>query len=318
MARRSLEGFARLAGATTVVTLVLVALVGTVRATNSGLACPTYPGCFGFWDFLPPADVNVWLEHSHRLLAGVVGFMILGLAVWAVARFRDRGDLVWPAVGALLAVGVQAALGAFVVLRQLMAELVTAHLGMSMAVVALLALLTVNARREPGPRAALDPAGRRLARTSAAVAALTYLQILVGGHVSGVGAGLAFVDRPWLGVVALGPIERDIDAWNVAHRVLAVVVVVAIGVLVRAARGQAGWLRLLPHIASGLVVLQVLLGVANLWTGLSFLTVIPHLAVASWIWTALVLHAILARDGGAPRRDREPAAPEPALALGGR
>jgi heme A synthase len=50
----------------------------------------------------------------------------------------------------------------------------------------------------------------------------------------------------------------------------------------------------LPMWAATLVVLQIALGVANLFNGADFLTVIPHLAVASWIWTTLVFLVFLA------------------------
>ncbi len=298
--RTPLRGFARLAVVTAVVALAVVALGGVVRATDSGLACPTWPGCFYAGDFVPQRDLSVWLEHSHRLLAGALGLLIAGGLGWALLRHRDRPRIVWPLAAASAAVLVQAALGAAVVLFQLQAELVTAHLGMGMAVVGLLLFVALEAAQgtSSGERAGGD---RRLARTSLAVAALTYVQILVGGHVTGVGAGLVYAGSPLLGIATFAPIERESQLFNVAHRVLAVALVVAIGVLVRRtkASGATGWLARLPHVASALVVLQVLLGVANLWSGLSPLSVIPHLAVASWIWAVLVLHAALASRAAA-------------------
>jgi len=311
-----LPGLARLAALTAVVALAVVALGGVVRATDNGLACPTWPGCFSGGDFVPRADVGVWLEHSHRLLAGVLGLLIAGALLWALLRHRDRRPIVWALAAAAAAVLVQAALGAAVVLFQLRAELVTAHLGMGMAVVALLVVVALEAAQGPAPAAARD---RRLLRTSLAVAALTYVQILVGGHVTGVGAGLVYADSPFLGVATFAPIARESQLFNVAHRVLAVALVVAIGVLVsRTLRsGATGWLARLAHVASGLVVLQVLLGVANLWSGLSPLSVIPHLAVASWLWAVLVAHAALAArrvPAGSVTRDRDRGAPARELA----
>jgi cytochrome c oxidase assembly protein subunit 15 len=294
--RLRLSAFQRLAIATVLATLALIAIGGAVRATDSGLACPTWPGCFSAGDFLPPAGLNVWLEHTHRLAAGVVGLMIAALLVWAVVRHRDRPSVLWPAVGAAVAVNVQAALGALVVLHLLRAELVTAHLGMGMAVVGFLLYLTVNVSLPRPSRA--QGAGRdlRLARASLAAAGLTYLQILVGGHVTGVGAGLAYVDFPALGLVTFAPVGSEAEAYNVVHRVLAVLLLAGVMVLFARARrlGASGWLLRLPRIAAWLVALQVLLGIANLASGLSFLSVIPHLAVASWLWAVLVLQTVLA------------------------
>ena len=291
------SGFSRLAVVTAGISLLLVAIGGAVRATDSGLACPTWPGCFSAGDFLPPAGLSVWLEHTHRLVAGLVGILVAVQAIWAIARYRHRAWIVWPAVTAAVAVVVQAALGALVVLNLLRAELVTAHLGMGMLVVACLLLIAVNAT-SPASGVPESPASRRFARAAVGVTGLTLVQILVGGHVTGIAAGLAFTNNgfPFLGLFSFAPVTSAPQAFNVAHRLLAVALAAAVMALVWLARrsGQQGWLLRLPRIAAWLVVVQIAIGVGNLVTELSFLTVIPHLAVASWIWTALVLTSVLA------------------------
>ena len=301
---RRLDAFQRFAVATLAAALLLVALGGAVRATDSGLACPDWPRCYGLW--IPPADVHIWLEHSHRLLAGGVGLMIAALLVWALARRRRREVLV-PTVAAAVLVNVQAALGAVVVLRLLQAELVTAHLGLAMVVVACLVVLVVGDRRPAVPKAERGPRDLAFARTSAVIAGLTFLQILVGGHVTGINAGLVFTDFPLYDGALFPPITSEREAIHVAHRLLAFVLAGGVGYLcwqavrLRRAHRAAGtwtarqrWLVTLPGWAAALVAVQIALGVANLWTGALYVTVIPHLAVASWIWAVLVLHALLA------------------------
>lgn len=305
MASNPLNGFQRLAVATTALALGLVALGGAVRATDSGLACPDWPACFGQW--VPPADLNMWLEHSHRLLAGVVAMAIAVLAVWAVARWRHRPSVLWPSVAALVLVVVQAALGAVVVLQLLQAELVTAHLGMAMVVLACLVGLTIASSDAPVSRGDDTGGLRRLAWTSTAVAGVCLAQILVGGHVTGIGAGLVYTDFPLMGGSVVPAVATQREAFHVAHRLLAyllaggVVYLCAVALQTRRAQLLAGawareqrWLVTLPLCAALLVAVQIVLGVANLFNGASFVTVIPHLAVASWIWTVLVAHALLA------------------------
>ncbi len=302
----NLGGFQRLSIVTLVTTLVLVALGGAVRATDSGLACPTWPGCFTAGDFVPALQLNVWLEHSHRLIAGVVGLQIAALLVWAIARYRHRRAILWSTVVAAVAVNVQATLGALVVLRLLRAELVTAHLGMAMLILGCLTFLVVRATTivEPRLTAARD---LRFAHVAAGVAALCYVQILIGGHVTGINAGLVFTDFPLMGGAIFPEITTEREAFHVAHRVVAYLLAGAVGFLVlrakryqrelsAAGRWDAGqrWLVRLPRLAALLVGFQIVLGVANLFNGASFLTVIPHLAVASWLWTVLAFTAVLA------------------------
>jgi cytochrome c oxidase assembly protein subunit 15 len=299
--------FQRLAVVALVTSLVLVALGGAVRATDSGLACPTWPGCFYAGDFVPALQLNVWLEHSHRLVAGAVGLMIAALLVWAIVRYRHRRAILVVTVVAAVAVNVQAALGALVVLRLLQAELVTAHLGMAMLVVACLVYLVVHAGTADEPRPPRGAPHRRFAVVAAAVAALCFVQILVGGHVTGINAGLVYTDFPLMGGALFPPVATEREAFHVAHRLLAYVLTGAIVVLCaeavrhRRVLSSSGlwddrqrWLVKLPMWAATLVLVQIALGVANLQNGASFLTVIPHLAVASWIWTTLVFTTLLA------------------------
>ncbi|CAN5891846.1 hypothetical protein BH23ACT8_BH23ACT8_09930 [soil metagenome] len=306
--RDPLRRFRWLAVVTLVASLALVALGGAVRATDSGLACPTWPGCFSAGDFVPALQLNVWLEHSHRLVAGAVGLAIAALLVWAITRFRHQRGVLLATVAAAVLVNVQAALGALVVLRLLQAELVTAHLGMAMLVVACLAYLVVSAGRgQAQPDASRRDLG--LARTSMLVTGLCFVQILVGGHVTGIAAGLAYTDFPLMGGAVFPEITSEREAFHAAHRFLAYALVLAVAYLcARAARyrrehpaAPSRSVRL-PLWAAGLVVIQVGIGVGNLYSGTSWLTVIPHLAVASWIWVVLVLGTMHAY------RDAEPAA----------
>jgi heme a synthase len=318
---RRTQPFRRFAAATLVATLALIALGGAVRATDSGLACPDWPRCYGLW--IPPADLHIWLEHSHRLAAGVVGLMIAALLVWALVRHRRREILV-PTIVAAVLVNVQAALGAVVVLRLLQAELVTAHLGMALLVVGCLAYLAVGYRRPLLPAAERPPRDLAFARAAAVVAALAFVQSLVGAHVTGINAGLVFTDFPLYGGALVPEIVSEREAFHVAHRLLAYTLAGGVAYLcwravgLRRAHTAAGtWtaglgrLLALPFVAAGLVVVQIVLGVANLWNGASFVTVIPHLAVASWIWTLLVLLALLAyQHAGRPLIPGTPQTPK--------
>src|SRR5262245_3887574 len=62
----------------------LIVLGGVVRATGSGLACPDWPLCHG--RLVPPLQVQVLLEWTHRLVALLVSTAVLALTAWTVVR----------------------------------------------------------------------------------------------------------------------------------------------------------------------------------------------------------------------------------------
>src|SRR6266516_2682120 len=297
--------FQRLAVATTTATFLLIAVGGLVRATDSGLGCPDWPRCFG--KLTPPPNLHAWIEHSHRLVAAVVIVLVALTVVVAWTTSQSRA-IRWASIGALAMVISQAVLGAIVVWAKLEAESVTLHLATALALVALLEFITFRSRWGPagGPGRS-----RRFTRLAMAGAGLTYAQMLVGSTVTGHDAGLAYpagVLVPNLGLSA--------TQLQFAHRLLATIVgIVVISIYARARMTQRAHptITRLAGYAAGLVLVQIVLGVANVADRLSALTVVPHLAVGSLLWGtmfALVLHA----DRFAGTAERDPAEPAPTAA----
>lgn len=303
-----LRGVRRLSVATAFGTLLLIAMGGLVRATDSGLACPDWPACYGKW--IPPADVNIWFEHSHRLWAGVIAIAIAWLAVWTWWRFRDRPALWGLGLAALVLVLVQAGLGAAVVLLQLRAGLVTSHLGMSLVVVGCLIVLAVLARPPVAPSSG---ATRQVGRWAAAVGGLVFLQALLGGQATGKGAAFVFNAVPiWLADDAWTGQARE---WlHVTHRAGGYVVATAVVVFALAVRRRGRtdpmlprWTGTLAWLAVALVTAQVALGIANVLTRAGVVSAVAHLTVASWLWATFVL--VTARGLLTPTTDDHVASP---------
>jgi heme A synthase len=77
----------RLAAAAAFLTLVLIVAGGVVTNTDSGLACPDWPTCFG--SAMPKMAGNVAIEHTHRLIATAVGLCTVALVVLTLRRARQ-------------------------------------------------------------------------------------------------------------------------------------------------------------------------------------------------------------------------------------
>jgi protoheme IX farnesyltransferase len=299
--------FQKLAIATTVSTVFLVAVGGLVRATGSGLGCPGWPTCFGRW--IPPLEYHAIIEYTHRLIASIVVLLVAVQAVVAWRRMRPQASIVRPAVAAIGLVLVQAALGGVVVHGGLEATIVALHFATAMALLAFLTVVTANAfrfdprRASPVPAEPTDPALARLAlATAASVGAL----LVVGAYVRAEGAGLAFRDWPLMDG-RLVPTLGGAATLMFVHRVLAALVLVLVlwlAIRTRTSPARPRDLVVLTTLALALFGAQVLVGAANVWSDLSAAAVTAHVALSGTIWSVLVAVAALGRRLAPHKRER--------------
>lgn len=94
----------------------LIWVGGLVTTYDAGMAVPDWPGTYGYNLFLYPYETwllgpfDLFIEHGHRLLGAVVGFVSIGLVI-ASLRFEPRTWAKWTAVAVLVAVIGQGVLG---------------------------------------------------------------------------------------------------------------------------------------------------------------------------------------------------------------
>src|SRR6185503_10018062 len=97
-------------------TWLLLLAGGLVTSTASGLSVPDWPLSFG--TLFPKMEGGVRFEHTHRLIAGTVLCLTIGLTVWVARRVR-RTLVRRLAFLAMAAVVLQALLGGATVLLKL-------------------------------------------------------------------------------------------------------------------------------------------------------------------------------------------------------
>jgi protoheme IX farnesyltransferase len=293
--------FQRLAAATVATTFLLVVIGVAVRATDSGLACPHWPGCFE-GQFLPSLDAGfqVWVEWTHRTVAALIGVLILGLAVLAVVDHRDRRSILLPSLGAVLLVGFQAWLGRETVRLGNTGESVTAHLAAAMALVGLLVYLLV---RSSYPARLAGGGSHRFTLLAAFAAAATFGVLLFGANVTARDAGLVFPDWPLMNG-SLVPVAPDgssgLAALYGAHALHRYVAAVVLAIL--AAVAWVAWRNrsLQPRLARlaaailGTYVLQVIVGALQVATSLAPWTQTLHVALGALLWGGAVALAATA------------------------
>src|SRR5437762_9764173 len=79
----------RFALLTAFATLVLICVGGLVTSHGAGMAVPDWPNTFGYNLFFFPVSQwvgGIFYEHTHRLVASVVGLLVIGLTRWLGGR----------------------------------------------------------------------------------------------------------------------------------------------------------------------------------------------------------------------------------------
>lgn len=265
-----------------IATLLLMAVGSATRVMNAGLACPDWPLCYG--QLVPSQQMNlqVFLEWFHRLDAALVSISamaLVGLSCW-YRRCLPK----WLPLASTFALGLilfQAVLGGLTVTQLLRFDIVTAHLGC--ALLFFITMLVIGCALLPYQGTA---AVGKLPWLGLTAAILVYLQSLLGGLVASQWALHQCFGGDQLCAVMNSHIAGVVPA------TLATLVVVY---MARRSPALHPTLRGLANLAGGMVVLQIILGVATFRLHLQVepLTV-AHQAVGAILLGSLVAFTVLA------------------------
>jgi heme A synthase len=289
----------------------LVILGGVVRVGDAGLGCgPAGSGLHGWplcrGGLLPAAHAHTILEYSHRFLATALVVLLVAV-LWSAVRRSDDRRLLWGAVAALALILPQALLGALTVEYGLSPGLVAAHLGVAMALLAVLVAMALAARGELG-----GGGGSARLRAIGALACLALLATIVaGGLVAGserhgtphedVAAGAHMAcgpDFPSCNGAFMPFGEGEMVDIQLAHRTAMLLAVALILALALALRAQGrDTLAMAMFMVLGT---QVWLGAMNVWAGESAGLIVAHLTVATLLWLLVAGALALSLRGNSP------------------
>jgi heme A synthase len=300
-------GYRRLALATGAATFALIVLGGVVRVSDSGLGCGPagsglngWPLCEG--DVVPGLDLNAVVEYAHRALAGIVGLLILILAVLAWRRCRANRGIVRASAAAAVLVVAQGLLGAATVEENLEERLVAAHLALAMLLLALLVYVWRASRPEVIGAPPAD-GGPRFRWLAGGAQAAVFATIVAGGYMAGTqnygradyqpGDGAHHAcgkEFPTCNGDLLPFGQARLVDIHLTHRVfmyIASVLVVALVVLALRRRPSPGVVRF-AKATLALLAAQILVGALNVWLDEYEVLIVAHLTLATLLWATLV------------------------------
>lgn len=275
-----------------------------VRATGAGAGCGAHwPVCNGTVIPRDPSTKTL-IEYTHRLSSGLSLLLVVGLFAWAV-RAVPRGHTVRRAAGATLVLMlVEAALGAGLVLLELVALDASVRRAVAMSLHLINTFFLLAALGTCVWHAFAGPARARLRGSAPVLLAVAgFMLVGVSGAIAALGDTLSQhgVDNAFVQLLI---------GLRVAHPIIALAESLLLGSVALAlwtrrpdARGPVAGL-------AGLFFLQLVLGAMNVALQAPVWMQLVHLLVADCTWLALVVLARVALTG--PETAAAVAEPAPA------
>jgi cytochrome c oxidase assembly protein subunit 15 len=302
---------------TAVVAVGLIVAGATVTSTGSGDAVPDWPLSYG--TLTPPMTGGILYEHTHRIVAGLTGFLIAILAIWLWIK-EPRRWVRWLGTVTLLAVVVQAVLGGLRVLvvstdavQDAAAQITGAiepariaiavtHAFLAQSILCLLFAIALFTSRswlsgkDEISHIRMDTKYRSLAIV---MVGAVFLQLILGALVRHTGAGLIIPDFP-LSFGRIIPPFGDLPynpnapfpmtpgeigfkvALHFSHRVVALAILGLVSFLFVVYRKAAPFDKL-AWMLLFLTIIQIILGAFNIWTAKSVYSTVPHVVIGALI-----------------------------------
>jgi len=316
---RPLHWFAVL---TAVATFLLLGAGGLVTSHEAGMSVPDWPNSYGYNMFAFPISKwtgGIFYEHTHRLWASVVGLMTTILAVW-LWRKDSRKWMKGLGVIAFLLVVAQGVLGGLRVTMK-MDSLGIFHGVVAQTFFVLTCAITLFTSRfwiELAAKQKTFPVPRGLRSHVLFVTILIFLQLVLGATMRHQHAGLAISDFPlahgkiWpdtnpdaiarynaerMEITNVNPITAFQIILQMFHRIVALVIFAGVAAAMGLAVKRLGKKDSLTKLAIfwlALIILQIVLGIATIWTNKAADVATAHVLVGALSLVTGALWCIIA------------------------
>jgi len=187
-----------------VVTLFLILLGALVKSTESGLSVPDWPTTYGKFMFAYPLNKmagGIKYEHTHRMLASIVGLLTLILAIWMLRVEKLAAWIKRLGIFAFLTVVAQGVLGGLTVLFFLPVWLSTLHgvLAQTFFLVIIFIAYAFSIERHQRWNIEEESYNPQFLRWAIVLMGMVYIQLIIGNIMRHDQAGLAIPDFPTMG-----------------------------------------------------------------------------------------------------------------------
>jgi cytochrome c oxidase assembly protein subunit 15 len=305
---------------------VVILLGAFTRLSHAGLGCPDWPGCYGF-SHIPTESTDIkaanqafpeqpyeyqkaWPEMVHRYSAGMLGLMVLALALLSLKK--ENNQAIIHSFGLLILVTFQAALGMWTVTMKLHPGIVMSHLMGGFTTLVLLGSLSSRYFCEFKSSISFKQQSE-FKRLSVFALIVLALQIILGGWTSANYAATVCVELPicqgdWFsdsdfvaGFTVWGQGAENYEfgildaaariAIHSSHRIGAIIATIVLAFLSYQLISQKTnrTLNKIGHSLAGLLLIQVMLGIFNIIFQLPLYNAVAHNGVGALLLLTIVL-----------------------------
>lgn len=303
-------------------TFLLIFAGALVKSNNAGLSVPDWPTTFGQNMYAYPLSQmkgGVVYEHSHRLLASVIGLLTLIVTLWLpIVEKRDWMRLL--GFISLSLVILQGLLGGLTVRMGLPDWVSILHGILAQTFFVVTILLAYGLSKERENRVASEigsPVGVRVGNRAACAVGVVFLQLFLGALMRHKEAGLAIPDFPMMGhtwfptfdaawlagvnatlqAIHAAPVTMGMVYTHLAHRFGALLVILAIVMLhvsIKPHRTELRKASLTLRLLDVALTIQLVLAAFTIWTHKSPIVTSLHVAVGALMLGLTVVLAVRA------------------------